>query len=321
MKKVIAGTWFEFWHHNTCEGMYFNEVCRHFTEAQWRKKCQEIKDLGMDYVVVTASSMVYKEYAESYFETDIYPAPKGMVCKNPLDVLMDEMQKLHIKVFLSVGWYGVWDDTLNNMTSEEVTARAFKAIDQLYAKYKDNSSLYGWYLPDETHTNGCYNELFIAYVNKYARYLKRKNADKKILIAPYGTKDIIVDAHFVDQLKRLECDIVAYQDEVGARKSTTEQASNYFKNLKWAHDQAQKSALWADIEIYDFEKDLFTSGLVPANMARIKKQIEGVAPYVERILCYMTMGTMSKKESDCFCGRQDASLLYDAYQAYRKTQE
>ncbi len=317
MSKPITGTWFEFWHHNVPEGKYYNEEARKFTEAQWREKFREMKALGMDYVVVTATSLVYEEYAESYFETDIYPAPKGMVCKNPLDVLMDEMQKLDIKVFLSVGWYGVWTDTINNMVSEEVTARAFKAIDQLYAKYKDNSSLYGWYLPDETHAGDYYSDIFIDYVNKYAKYLRQLDKDKKILIAPYGTKDIKADDFFVAQLKQMDCDIIAYQDEIGVRKATPEQTKTFYQNLKWAHDKAQKSALWADMEVFEFEENVYSSALVPADIERIKKQMASIDPYVERILCYTTMGIMSKKDSSCFLGREDAATLYEDYQKLR----
>ncbi len=71
MKKLITGTWFEFTHHNPAEGKYWNIACRSFTAGQWRKKVREIASIGMKYIVLMCTSLVYDNYAESYFKTDI----------------------------------------------------------------------------------------------------------------------------------------------------------------------------------------------------------------------------------------------------------
>ena len=38
MIKKISGTWFEFEHHNSIEGKYYNQDLLNFTEQQWREK-------------------------------------------------------------------------------------------------------------------------------------------------------------------------------------------------------------------------------------------------------------------------------------------
>ena len=50
--KPIKGTWFEFRHHNPPEGKYWNPVCRNFTDEQWRCKVREMRDFGMEYIVL-----------------------------------------------------------------------------------------------------------------------------------------------------------------------------------------------------------------------------------------------------------------------------
>ena len=45
--KPITGTWFEFRHHNTKEGVYWNDTLQNFTEEQWRAKLREMKEAGV----------------------------------------------------------------------------------------------------------------------------------------------------------------------------------------------------------------------------------------------------------------------------------
>ena len=102
MIKKVSGSWFEFQHHNIPEGKYWNPVCRSFSSDQWRAKIREMKSLDMKYIVLLCTSMVYEEYAEAYFKTDIYPFAAGFACDDPIDVLMDEASKCGMKVFMSV---------------------------------------------------------------------------------------------------------------------------------------------------------------------------------------------------------------------------
>ncbi|MBQ5842180.1 MAG: DUF4434 domain-containing protein, partial [Clostridia bacterium] len=254
--KMIKGTWFEFRHHNAKEGKYWNPVCRKFTESQWRAKIKEMHDIGMEYLVLLCSSLVYTDYAEAYFETDIYPFPEDMVCKNPLEVLLDECDKWGMKVFMSCGYYGPCTNAYKNMVSPEVTALAFKAMKQLWEKFGTYKSFYGWYYPDETGADGYFHEDFITYVNTYGAYIRKIAPGTKTLIAPYGTRRIVTDEKYIDQLMRMDVDFIAYQDEVGVRKSIPEETGAYLKALREAHDKVGKSAIWADVELFDFEGDV-----------------------------------------------------------------
>jgi len=311
--KKINGTWFEFSHHNIAEGKYWNPICRNFSEAQWREKIKEIKSLDMKYIVMMCSSLVYEDSAESYFTNDIFPFAKDFVCKNPIEILLDESDKCGIDVFISTGFYGVWSQPITNMTSPLVKEKAFRAMKLLYQKYGNHKSFYGWYFPDETCIKKYFLPKFMKYVNEYSEYGKILNSNLKTLIAPFGTNKLVSDDVYVEQLRGLDVDIVAYQDEVGVRKSNPENTMRYYEALRNAHDRAGCSKLWADMEIFEFEGDVYKSALIPSNIERMKIQLESISPYVDEILCYQYMGLMNQPSTIAYCGHPLSISFYNDY--------
>ncbi len=310
MQKPIVGTWFEFWHHNIAEGKYWNPICRHFTAEQWEAKVDEIASVGMKYIVLLATGIGYDEGFECYFHTDLAPFA-DMACKDPIGALLKAADRNGIKVFVSTGFYGNWTHTMENMTSPEVTARAFKAMEQLWAQYGSHESFYGWYYPDETCIDGHFHPAFLEYVNRYSAHARKIAPGTKTLIAPYGTNILKADAEYVEQLKNLDVDIVAYQDEIGVRKSKPEDTAAYYRALREAHDAAGRSALWADMEVFQFEDQVYRSALLPATMERVERQIESIAPYVDEILCYQYQGMFNKPGTIAYCGHPDSVRFYE----------
>ncbi len=313
MFKRITGTWFEFTHHNVAEGKYWDPIVRRFTEEQWREKVREMKSVGMKYIAMLASSLAYADRAESYFDTDIYPFAKNFTCKNPIEVILDEADKQDLKVFVSVGYYGDCYHAQTNMQSPEVTARAFKAMEQLVAKFGHHRSFYGWYLPDEIQICPRFPDLFIDYTNRYAGFARQLQKDTKILIGPYGTNKLVADDLYAKQLEILDCDIIAYQDEVGVKKSTPDKTGAYYEVLRKVHDKAGRAKLFANVELFDFEGDVYRSPLIPATADRVEAQINAVAPFVDEIFCYQYMGMMNKPGTIAYCGHPDSIDYYISY--------
>ena len=292
MNHKIDGTWFEFFHHSKVEGQYWNPRCRSFTEEDWRQVLRQISDRGMEYIVLMCSSLCYSDYAESYFPGGPYPFPAEMVCKNPMEVLMDETSRLGLKVFMSCGFYGDWTKARDNMRDADVRRRAFAAMEQLTHLYGGYPSFYGWYLPDEIGIDGHFPQFFIDYVNDYRAFIRQLTPDKPLLIAPYGVAKIKFDEGFVEQLKSVDCEFIAYQDGVGIANGCVEIAEEAFRNLKAAHDAAGRSELWADMEVFRFEGAAYRSALLPADPERIRAQLDAISPYAEKILVYQYQGNL-----------------------------
>ena len=85
MNRKIDGTFFEFHHHNTPEGKYWNPAIDRFTGDEWREKVREIASLGMEYIVVMATAL----YDKCFFPSAVFPLA-DMPCKDPIEEILDE---------------------------------------------------------------------------------------------------------------------------------------------------------------------------------------------------------------------------------------
>ena len=142
----------------------------------------------------------------------------------------------------------------------------------------------------------------------------------RILIAPYGTRIARPDDKYVRQLEQMDVDIIAYQDEVGVRKSKVDETPAFYEGLKKAHARVPRVAIWADVEIFEFAGKVYESALLPAPFQRVRRQLEAVSPFVDTTLVYQYQGMMNKPDSVAFAGPQESTQLYSDYEEWlRKT--
>ena len=311
MNRKIDGTFFEFRHHNTPEGKYWNPALEKFEGADWRQKVREISELGMEYIVVMATAL----YDKCYFKSSVFPFADTL-CTDPIEEILDEADKCGVRIFLGNGFYGDWRKAGNNIKDKDVIDRSFRAMEELAILYGHHESFYGWYFPDETCIILKFSGDFVKYVNLCSVHCHSLTPEKKTLIAPYGTNLALANNRYVRCLSELDVDFIAYQDEVGVKKTKVDRTKRIFEKLRKAHDKAGRSQLWADIELFDFEGMVYKSALVPADFERIRKQIENVAPYADKILSYQYLGIMNPVDSPSFSGHPDSAKLYENYKKY-----
>ena len=79
----IRGSWFEFQHHATVEGVDWNSALAQFTAEQWDAKVKEMAEVGIEYLVLMATAVYYR----SFYETKIYPKWK-LACVDPLEAVL-----------------------------------------------------------------------------------------------------------------------------------------------------------------------------------------------------------------------------------------
>ncbi|MGA2635893.1 MAG: DUF4434 domain-containing protein [Terracidiphilus sp.] len=306
--KPISGSWFEFQHHSTVEGVDWNPACARFTTAQWEAKIQEIAEAGLDYLVLMATAVYYR----SFYKTSIYPQWK-LACPDPLEAVLSAADKYKIKFFIGAGFYGDWES--DKVISDPVAyKKRLQSLGELVHLYGHHPSFYGWYWPDEAEINPYYTPEFIQYVNDLSHEARQLKPRAQIMIAPYGTRIVAPDDKYVRQLDTLDVDIVAYQDEVGVGRSKTTETSAYYQGLRKAHNRSQKAKIWADVEIFDFEDGAHNRALLPASFDRVVRQLEAVSPWVDRILVYQYLGLMNKPGSLAFAGCPASTKLYTDYQ-------
>jgi hypothetical protein len=312
--KPILGSWFEFQHHNIKEGVPWNPACAAFACGQWDAKVKEIADLGMEYLVLMCTALHFK----SFYRTQIFP-PFRIACDDPIEAVLAAADKYGIKFFIGGGFYGKWDspDILSDATAAR---KRLQAIEELAKLYGNHPSFYGWYWPNEAFINPYYSDEFIQYVNTCSRLARSLTPRARILIAPYGTRIARPDDKYVRQLEQMDVDIIAYQDEVGVRKSKVDETPAFYEGLKKAHARVPRVAIWADVEIFEFAGKVYESALLPAPFQRVRRQLEAVSPFVDTTLVYQYQGMMNKPDSVAFAGPQESTQLYSDYEEWlRKT--
>jgi hypothetical protein len=313
--KPIAGSWFEFLHGSEAEGKYWNPALPGFTEAQWKAKVLEIKETGMEYLVL----MSVANNGKTFYPSKLQPR-YDYACSDPLEAILTAADDCGIKFFVSNDFWVDWRETDRMMKDPKIALMREKAMEEIAGKYGHHKSFYGWYYPNETGISGVIDDTTLKYVNHCTRIARRLMPESVNLIAPYGTNSVRADDAYVRQLEKLDIDIIAYQDEIGVRKTKAGDAGQYFEALYKAHLRAGRSRLWADMEIFDFEGDVYKSALVPADFDRILKQMEDISPFVEHILIYQYMGIMNKPGSAASIGHPNSEALYNRYMSWLKSQ-
>jgi hypothetical protein len=311
--KPIQGSWFEFQHHATVEGVDWNPALVRFTAEQWDAKVKEIAEVGMEYLVLMATAVYYR----SFYETKIYPKWE-LACPDPLEAVLAAADKYRVKFFLGAGFYGNWASR-NLITDPVATKKRLQSLGELVKLYGHHPSFYGWYWPDEAEINPHYSPQFLDYVNVLSHEARQLKRDALIMIAPYGSRIAKPDEEYVRQLDAMDVNIVAYQDEVGVRKSKVTETAGFYEGLRKAHDRVQKAQIWADVEIFEFEDKVYESALLPATFERVRQQLKAVSPFVDTILVYQYLGMMNRPGSVAFAGIPRSIELYSDYVAWLRS--
>ncbi|MEW6237292.1 MAG: DUF4434 domain-containing protein [Candidatus Omnitrophota bacterium] len=303
--QPIRGSWFEFQHCWTWEGGYWDPACAAFTCEQWKDKIAEIAEIGLEYLVLLSVA----QDGKAFYASKHIPLWK-MGCADPLEAALSAADERRIQFFVSSGFF---DEKIGTLAGPEGVKKRLQAMEEIVERYGHHQCFYGWYWPNEASINPYYADEFIHYCNECSAEARKLTPKAKILIAPYGTRFAKTDDRFVKQLEQMDVDIVAYQDEVGVRKTRVDELDSIFERMRKAHDRVPQRALWADMEIFTFEGETYKSNLIPAPFSRIEGQLTALSPYVDKILVYQYQGMMNKPGSKAFAGHPESTRLYSDY--------
>ncbi len=314
--KPILGSWFEFYHHNRVGAKYWNPILFDYTDEQWRALVKDLYEVGMEYLVLLSVA----DNGRTFYPSKLQPR-YDLGSPDPLETVLTEADKYNIKFFVSNDYWSDFRELHKMMTDKEIAVLRAKGMEEVAEKYSHHKSFYGWYFPNETGLHDSIDETTISYVNSCSKLARELTPGCTNLIAPYGIKAIRFDDHYVKQLERLDIDIIAYQDEVGVRKIKAGTAGKYFEGLYKVHTKAGRARLWADLEVFDFDGDVYTSPAIPADFERVLIQMEDVSPFVEHILIYQSCGLMNRPGSIASLNQPKAEQLYSDYANWLKKQQ
>ena len=309
VRPIITGSWLDFHHPNFREGDYWNDTTRRFTAQDWDTKVAEMAELGMDTLVLLSVAL----RGASFYPSRHFDRRWDLICEDPVAALLAAADRHGMKVFVGVGYFA--HSTGDHVGDAEDKRLRAVIPEELVERYGHHASFHGWYLPVEAGIQGHFSEAFMDYAAELCRHCRTADPLKPILIAPYGTRTVIPDGRFVEQLRALDVDHVAYQCEVGVRKTRVEELDEIFARLKAVHEKAGVP-LWADVEVFTFEGETYRSPLLPAPFERVRRQLEAMAPHVEKLLCYQYLGMMNPPHSPVFAGHPSSARLYREYKEW-----
>ncbi len=306
--KPIQGSWFEFQHCWKHESGYWDSACAAFSCEQWKQKIQEMAGLGLQDLVLLSVA----QDGKTFYPSKLFPSWE-LECFDPLEAVLSAADKNGMRIFISSGFF---DERIGTLAGQEGVQKRFQAMEEIVERYGHHAGFYGWCWPNEAELNPYFTDEFIQYCQQSSEFARRLTPKAKILIAPYGTRRTLSDDRYAKQLDNLNVDIVAYQDEVGVRKTRVDELDAIFSRLRTVHNRVPQVALWVDMEIFDFEGDTYKSNLIPAPFSRIGGQLAAISPHVDTILIYQYQGMMNRPESKAFAGHPASTQLYSDYQSW-----
>jgi len=244
-------------------------------------------------------------------------APSVAVTREPLRDILAAAEHYGMQVWLGLGldpafWSGVFDPQASAAANIDLMLR-------LESLYGDSPVLAGWYLPEEIDDRNFLraeiHEAAMAYLERVTD-AAHEETGRPVMVAPYFgmTPNGPAYAQWWDTtLQRARIDIIALQDGVGTRRTTTEEGVPVFAAL--AEVAARHGvALWSDLEVFEqihgWPVDTAPWQARPADIERVKHQLALEAPWVAKFVIFDFVHYMSPRLG----GR--AEELYRGYQAY-----
>lgn len=270
---------------------YTNNVSASLTCDQWVDKVVSLHSLGVDTIIFQA---VHDARWGSYYPSSL-PFMKlwGGACPDVVDTILNATAANNMHTFLSCEYVHTEFDPVENST---IMDGRIQIMQELTAKYALRyTSFMGWYFSAEAYLEPYFPPEFFPYIEALSDSAKQLTPNALIFISPYGTRYAVNDETFVNQLKSLPVDIVAYQDEVGCVRDEfpVMRSASAFETLAAAHRAANRSILWANCESFTWERmpNNVTSPLIPAEFTRMMAQWLAVAKAgVAKVISFTMQG-------------------------------
>ncbi|MDO4880840.1 MAG: DUF4434 domain-containing protein [Capnocytophaga sp.] len=304
-KEILTGTFIQLFGKND------------WTELQWDNFFSEIKELGMNTLIVQYTAFKNSYNDITWFDSaNTFTAQKS---KNTLSRLLSVAQQKGIEVH--IGLY--FDETYwQNQTNEEwlrLHAQHCIAIAQeINTQFGKNSAFKGWYIPHEPEPYA-YNsdEKMKLFRDKFINTISdalHQWSDKPVSIAAFWNSSLSSPKqlqHFMAELSKSNLQIIMLQDGVGAGHVNLEQLAEYYQSAEkgiFIENPNYKGVFWTDLETFAYTPN---PPFPPADFERVKQQlsIELSIPKVSKAVSFHYYDDMSSWSPS----QAQANLLREKY--------
>ena len=266
----------------------FDKEVYNWTEIQLATDLANMAQVDMNILVIQYSIRINEDgNSHSIYPSSLFTKDPNIQINDPIDVILTRSEEIGIHVFIGLGM--ILNQTGSYHPTWEIGFQT-EIANELWNKYGNHSSFYGWYIPDEYENNIWWKENnATGYLSQVAGYLKNISHNKPVMISPYFGDPSYKPGYlspsdtqkwWTNVLADAQIDIVATQDGIGCdRNITFEKVRQYYSAIQNACESNGVDH-WANIEIFNI------SNWEPADIARIKEQIEVGDQYSTKIICY-----------------------------------
>ena len=294
-----------------------------WSEAQWDEFLTEIKDLGMNTLIVQYTAFKNASNNITWFNSaNTFTATKS---KHTLERVLASAQRKGIEVHIGLHFDDTYWQHQTDVAWLQTQANYCIAIaEEIQAQFGTHVAFKGWYIPHEPEPNA-YNtdekvRLFREhFVDRISNRLHQLN-NKPVSIAAFWNNSLSTPEqlqHFMAELSKSNLQIVMLQDGVGAQHVTLERLANYYEAAQrglFEENKNYKGVFWSDLETFASPNGQYP--FAPATFDRVKQQLETALSIkkVSKVVSFHYFDDMSTKRSH----KAKADALREAYKDYIK---
>lgn len=191
---------------------YANGPAHAFSCDDWQAKVGEWARAGISLVVFQA---VHDARWGSYYPSALpFAAPWNGTCADAVGAILSGADAVGSRVLLSCEFVHGESDSV---TDPAVMQGRLAIMAELAAGWvPGHASFLGWYFSSEAYIEPYFTSDFLAYIGVLSARARELTPGALLFASPYGTRSAVNDDAFVAQLRALDLDVIAYQDEVRA---------------------------------------------------------------------------------------------------------
>ena len=337
--RRIDGGWFEFYHWCEDEGRFWNKDIITLTNSQWAEMMKGMHDIEMDIVVIQELFRNQKYVGQHdmdsigytgfpYYESKVYPKKQGdsllnhtnngklspnypewkdLAADKPLESVLDEADKLNMKIFLGVGGYAWFDFTEGSLQWSKKVAK------ELWEMYGSHKSFYGWYISNEVGgylgENDARREELVHFFKEFTSYVRTLAPDKPVMLATNCHDVKSSNGYYPKLMENLDilCPFGFHRMPEGDAYTGKEVAEVL---QKYCDDAG--SHLWMDMEVFLFGEK---NALYPRPIDQVVHDLLMLDNF-EKVCCYAYTGLMNASWQGVQPGGAPTVQLYNDYMRY-----
>lgn len=294
-----------------------------WSEAQWDEFLTEIKDVGMNTLIVQYTAFKNPSNDITWFNSaNTFTATKS---KNTLQRLLASAGRKAIEVHIGLHFDDTYWHHQTDVAWLQTQANHCIAIaEEIQAQFGTHAAFKGWYIPHEPEPNA-YNtdekvRLFREhFVDRISNRLHQLN-NKPVSIAAFWNSSLSTPEqlqHFMAELSKSNLQIIMLQDGVGAQHVTFNRLANYYEAAQrglFEENKNYKGVFWSDLETFASPNGEYP--FHPATFDRVKQQLETALSIkkVSKVVSFHYFDDMSTKSPH----KAKADALREAYKNYIK---